>query len=105
MANFEAGGLRFALQGDELKSTKYFDNLRGSKKRPTDLRCPQCEQPVTVKLSPAGKVIDHFAHYPDSICPLKDPGESVSHLNAKIDLAYKMGKFHYAHLIFQTTKE
>jgi hypothetical protein len=101
MANFEVGGLRFALQGSELKSTEYFGTLRGSKKRPTDLRCPQCEQPVTVKLSPTGKVIDHFAHYPDSSCPLKDHGESALHLNAKIGLAHEMERFHYASLIFQ----
>lgn len=101
MANLEKGGLRFALQGDDLRSTKYFDDLRGLKRRPTDLRCPQCEQPVTIKLSPTGKKVDHFAHYPDSDCPLRDRGESVLHLNAKIGLASEMEKFHYASLIFQ----
>lgn len=101
MNQHQAGGLRFALQGEVLRPTKFFDNLRGAKGRPTDLQCPCCEQPVMIKLSPTGKKVDHFAHYPDSDCFLKERGESVQHLNAKIGLAQEMEQYHYASLIFQ----
>ncbi len=93
--------LRFALRDGLVVHVSDFDALRGRSGRPKDLRCPECELPVTVKLSPEHKIRDHFAHYPDSECPLRGEGESAFHLNAKIALARKLTMFHKASLAFQ----
>jgi hypothetical protein len=99
--------LRYALQNGQPVSVRLFGHLRGTKKRPTDLYCPQCESRVTVRLqsdqssAERRKIIDHFAHYPDSDCSLREGGETALHLNAKIYLAQRLSEYHHATLSYK----
>lgn len=86
--------LLVAFQDGALRTVRDFQDLRGAKARPTDLTCPQCEKPVTVKLSPIKQIADHFAHLPGSDCALRNGGESAAHLNAKAGLALRLSQFH-----------
>lgn len=96
--------LRYALRDGRPVSVKAFDHLRGTKQRPGDLCCPQCESRVMVKLPEDRKIRDHFAHYPDSNCALREGGETAHHLNAKIYLAEQLSRFHHATLSYKCQK-
>lgn len=94
--------LRYALRDRRAVSVKKYDYLRDRphSDRPDDLICPECENRVMLKLSRERKIADHFAHYPDSDCPLRDAGETAFHLNAKIYMADRLAEFHNAALIY-----
>jgi len=93
--------LRYALRDGQPVHVRQFEYLRGDTERPKNLHCPECEKQVTIKLPKDRQIRDHFAHYPDSDCPLRNAGESAYHLNAKIYLAERMREFHNAALVFQ----
>jgi hypothetical protein len=93
--------LRYALRGGQPVGVKVFEHLAGSEYRPDDLYCPECEKRVMVKLSPENKITNHFAHYPDSECPLRESGETAYHLNAKIYLAERLRERRNAALVFR----
>lgn len=93
--------LRYCYQGERVRYVNDFSDLRGAKRRPDDLTCPHCKERVTVKLSPTGQITDHFAHYPNSDCPLREAGESAYHLNAKGNLSRKMSAYHHFRLIHE----
>lgn len=97
--------LRYALQSGKPVNIRAFADCRYSK-RPTDLYCPECDGGVRVVLqkdrdNKDRKIRDHFRHLPDSTCALRDGGESVHHLNAKIYLAEQLSKYRHATLSYR----
>lgn len=92
--------LRFALLEGLIVNINKWDYLRDSKERPKGLICPECEQPVTARLSREFKIQDHYAHHSDSKCPLTEAGETAYHLNAKLYFAKKLQERSRATLAF-----
>lgn len=85
--------LRFALHDGNLVNIREFEEYRGRKEHPRGLMCPECERPVMARLSPEQKIRDHFAHYPDSECALREGGETVSHYNAKVYMTLTLRQY------------
>lgn len=85
--------LRYAMRENDMVNIREFEEFRGKKDHPKGLTCPECERPVMARLSPEQKMRDHFAHYPDSECALKETGERSDHLNAKFYVAAQLRKY------------
>lgn len=82
--------LRYCKVGDEIRLVSDFAHLT-PKARPFSI-CPECEQPLTLKLGSSGKVAHHAAHQSDNrLCSLTNP-ESALHFNTKIYIYNELKK-------------
>lgn len=82
--------LRCCKVGDEIHLVPDFTHL-APKERPFSI-CPECEQPVTLKLGSSGKVAHHTAHQLDNkLCSLTNP-ESALHFNTKMYIYNELKK-------------